>query len=124
MSVTVEEGAKSASGSAGLEGLVQREHPRIAAPPLIISDLNATVMNVSLGGACIMSNHPLKLGEVYELIATDGVFFYTVELKGRVVWARDGKFGLKWEDARPEQVEWLRDRFDAWKISLGKLKLA
>jgi hypothetical protein len=111
--------AKSSPDSEGS----RRTHPRIAAPPLVISSFNATVMNVSLGGACLMTNQPLEVGDEYELIATDGVFFYTVELKGRVVWAREGRIGLKWVDSTEQQVQWLSERFDAWRVILGKLNV-
>jgi hypothetical protein len=92
----------------------RRQHARLPDPPLFVSGLWATVSDVSTGGVCLALNDRVLPGERYELILTDGLFPFTIEMQAEVVWARPGRAGLRWVEVTAEQEVWLQERFHAW----------
>ncbi len=99
-----------------------RREVRLPAPPLFVSGIWATVYDVSLGGACLLLDEELTAGTRYDLILTDGVYRYTVDIQAEVVWCSGGRAGLRWVNVTARQQAWLRDRSQAW-LDEGDVRL-
>jgi len=88
----------------------RREHPRLPSPPLDVGGLWARIYDISLGGICLILNAPLKVGDQYGLVLTDGMF-QAQDIHSEVVWSHGSSAGLRWVDLSPEQENWLREQF-------------
>jgi uncharacterized protein (TIGR02266 family) len=98
-------------------GSEQRTHPRIecAVPVDYFSprdmEMGHSVANLSHGGACIRTDHPVTVGTkvllVIELPDMDGA---TIEIDGEVAWSTPdgpGEMGVRFEFVAPESRELL-----------------
>jgi hypothetical protein len=72
------------------------------------------VEDVSEGGVCLRVHTPLVVGDVYELLVTDGLRFFTQELRAQVMWVSRNLAGLRWVDLTHPQQLWLSRRFADW----------
>ena len=81
----------------------RRLHPRHPRPPLEVNARGRlTVQDISQGGLCVASSEPLAVGSCWELILTDGIFFFTQTMTAIFGWEEaevpDG-FAAEWQRA-------------------------
>ena len=89
----------------------QRREERVEDPPINIQDDWTTVYNLSLGGICIVSAEPLKVGW-YRTFTLIDRFGSACILSGQVRWTSmvgQGltRAGLQWIDLDAEARAWL-----------------
>jgi hypothetical protein len=92
----------------------RRRSNRLAAPPLEILNLPASVVNIGLGGICLRLPVPAKFVEEQKLALRDRLTGEEQCLAVKVVWIGPDRAGLLWHSLDPACSRWLQDALARW----------
>ena len=90
----------------------QRRQKRYDDPPIDVDGVWTSVYNISLGGMCIGTLDPLKIGWRRRFKLTDRKTRKEWTLDGEVVWVTPvnnelTRVGVRWLEMDPETAAWL-----------------
>jgi hypothetical protein len=91
-----------------------RRYRRFSAPPVLVRNADAVVVNISEGGVCLELPHPPDTRGAYYLTLTDGLFYLGHDLRAEVRWTRGNRVGMEWTNLSDEARLFLRRCFQRW----------
>lgn len=91
-----------------------RQYDRIAAPPMIVTNGDAVVVDVSEGGLCLELRSAEPASGAYYLTLTDGLFCLGSDLRAEVRWQRGNRVGLEWTGLGRDARRFLSNCFARW----------
>jgi hypothetical protein len=92
----------------------RRVHPRVMGPPIDISGIWGTVIDISLTGIAVTVTTPIAVGTQLDLVLTDTRSLEQRWIPAEVMWSRRDRVGLQWVDLSAEDRHWLLERFALW----------
>jgi hypothetical protein len=95
-------------------GAERRRYERITAPPMVVRNGDAVVVDVSEGGLCLELRKPGGDPGAYYLTLTDGLFCLGQDLRAEVRWTHERQVGLEWTNLNPDARVFLRNCFRRW----------